>query len=182
MPRCPIEFVHRIDDGLIVRADVIDTLVEVEDPVQGLRRRRYVIPLGAEDEDWRAYVAQIDAGAIASYDFCRCELVADEQLIDDELHLGGVEQHKTAPVLLELEVTRRLGVDLAIEIVLFRPESIGWIEVLEVANEPGAVKLAVAEVARQRGQPTAARAARPYSASDSGRAPPPSRRAVSPRR
>ena len=87
------------------------------------------------------------------------ELVADEQLIGDELHFLGVEQYMPAPPLLEFEIARRLGVDLGIEVVVLRPEGVGRVEVLEVRHEPRAVELAVAEIAHQCGEPSAAQQA-----------------------
>jgi hypothetical protein len=61
-----------------------------------------------------------------------------------------------APPALELEIARRFGVDLGIEIVLLRPQRVRRIQVLEVGDQPGAVELAVAEVAQQRRRPAAA--------------------------
>ena len=84
------------------------------------------------------------------------EIVADEQLVDDELDFLGVEIDVAAPPALEAEVARRLGVDLGIEIVLLGPERVGRILVLEILHQPGAVELAVAEIAGERGQPAAA--------------------------
>ena len=64
MPRWPIELVHRVDNRLPVRADVLDAVVEIEDPVQRLRGRRDVVGLGTEYEDGRGDVAQIETVAI----------------------------------------------------------------------------------------------------------------------
>src|SRR5262249_581872 len=57
------------------------------------------------------------------------------------------------------EVARRFGVDLGIEVVLLAPQRVGWILVLEILNQPGAIEFAVPEVARQCGQPAAAKEA-----------------------
>ncbi len=76
------------------------------------------------------------------------EIVADEQLVDDELDFLGIEIDVAAPPALEAEIALGFGVDLGIEIVLLAPERIGGIEVLEILHQPGAVELAVAEVAR----------------------------------
>src|SRR5436309_1888209 len=83
------------------------------------------------------------------------ELVADEQLVDDELDLFSVEVDVAAPPALETEIARRLVVDLGIEIVLLRPQSIGGILILEILHQPGAVELPVAEIAGKRGKPAA---------------------------
>src|SRR5215470_6256614 len=84
------------------------------------------------------------------------ELVADEQLIDDELDLFGVQVDVAAPPFLEAEITRRLGVDLGIKIVLLGPQRVGGILVFEILHQPSAVELAVAEIAGKRRQPAAA--------------------------
>ena len=52
--------VDRIDDGLAVGADLVDVLVEVENPAERLLRRRDVVALRAEHHDRRADVAQVD--------------------------------------------------------------------------------------------------------------------------
>ena len=52
----------------------------------------------------------------------RGQLVADEQLVGDALHLVRVEQDVAAPPFLEFEETRRFGVDLGVEIVVLGPE------------------------------------------------------------
>ena len=65
---------------------------------------------------------------------------------------------------------------------MLRPERVGWIEALEVRDEPRAVELAVAEVSHQRGEPAAAQQAARCSAWGSAAARLPSRTAASPRR
>src|SRR5262249_28205982 len=87
------------------------------------------------------------------------EIVADEQLIDDELHFLGVEIDVASPPALETQIAWRLGVDLGIEIVLLGPKRVGGILILEILHQPGAVELAVAEVAGEGGEPAAARRA-----------------------
>ena len=93
------------------------------------------------------------------------KVVADEQFIDDELDFLGVQIDVAAPPLLEAEIARCLGVDLGIEIVLLAPERVRRVLVLEILHQPGAVELAVPEVARQRGEPAAAEQGRRNSAS-----------------
>ena len=107
------------------------------------------------------------------------ELVADEQLVDDELDLLGVEIDVAAPPALEAEIARRLGVDLGIEIVLLGPQRVGRVLVLEILHQPGAVELAVTEIAGRARSASCRRAGRRCSASDSCRARPPSTTAAS---
>ena len=135
MPRWPILLVDGVDDGLAVGADVVDAVVEVEDPVERLLRRGDVVALRAEDHDRRADVAQVDRGAVGGADLAGGELVADEELVDDELHLLGVQRDVAAPPLLEVEVALGLGVDLGPEIVLLGPERVGRVLVLEVLHQ-----------------------------------------------
>ena len=87
------------------------------------------------------------------------EVVADEQFIDDELDFLGVQIDVPAPPALEFEIASRLGVDLGIEVVLLGPQRVGGILVLEILHQPGAVELAAAEIAGQRGQPASAQQA-----------------------
>ncbi len=169
--------VDTVDDRLAVRADVLDAGVEVGDPAQRLLRRGDVVALGAEDDDRRADLAQVDPHAVRGHQLGRRQLVADEQVVDDVLHLLGVEQDVAAPVALEAEIALGLGVDLRVDIVLLGPERIGGVQVLEVLDQPGAVEEAVAEVARERGEPAAAEQPAACSASGSRRARRPSRRA-----
>ena len=62
-----------VNNGLAMRPYVVDALVEIEDPAESLLRRRDVICLRAEDDDRRAYIAQIDTGAIRRYDLSRSQ-------------------------------------------------------------------------------------------------------------
>ena len=52
---------QRIDDRLSPGDDLVDVVVEVENPVERLLGRSDVITPGAEHDDWRFDVAQIDA-------------------------------------------------------------------------------------------------------------------------
>src|SRR5262249_43520074 len=125
-------------DGLAVGADFVDVLVKIENPSERLLRRRDVVALRAEHDDGRADVAEIDRGAVRCLNSAGGEIVADEQLIDDELHLLGVEIDVTSPPALETQIARRLGVDLGVEVVLLGPERVGGILILEVLHQPGA--------------------------------------------
>src|SRR5215469_6090669 len=93
--------VDRVDDGLAIGADLLDVVVEIEDPAQRLLRRGDVVALGAEYHDRRADIAQIDGIAPRRLDVTRGEMIADKQLVDDELNLRGVEIDVTAPPALE---------------------------------------------------------------------------------
>ena len=52
--------VDRVDDRLAVGADLVDVVVEIENPAERLLRRRDVVALRAEHDDRRADVAQVD--------------------------------------------------------------------------------------------------------------------------
>ncbi|MCE3250881.1 MAG: hypothetical protein K0R41_4706, partial [Geminicoccaceae bacterium] len=146
----------RVDDDLLVGADLVDAVVEVRDPVQRLRRRRDVVAPRRDHDDRRADVPQVDAPAVGGLDRAARQLVADEQLVGDEAHLllGGEEV--AAPPLLEAEIARLLGVHLGVEVVRLGPERVRGVKVLEVRDQVSPVELAVAEVAHERGQPGAA--------------------------
>ena len=67
---------------------------------------------------------KIEAAAVAGHDLGRGELVADEQVVDDPLHLLGIEEDVAAPPFLEAQIARAFGVDLGVEIVLLGPERV----------------------------------------------------------
>ena len=105
-PEMADRLMHGVDDGLAERPDLVDIVIEVENPVQRLLRRRDVVALRAEHHDRRANVAKVDGGAVRCLDAPRGQLVADEQLVDDELDFLGIEVDVPAPPALELEVAR----------------------------------------------------------------------------
>ena len=152
-------FVDRVDDRLAVGADLVDVLVEIEDPSERLLRRRDVVALRAEHHDRRADAAEIDRASVGKLDPTGREVVADEELVDDELDLFRVEIDVAAPPALEAEIARGFGVDLGIEIILLAPQRVGRVEALEILHQPGAVELAMAEIAGQRREPAAAQQA-----------------------
>ena len=77
IPRCPADLVDTVDDRLAVRPDFIDVFVKVQNPAEGLLRRRDVVALGTEHDDGRPNIAQVDGSAIGglacdrSQDCCR---------------------------------------------------------------------------------------------------------------
>src|SRR4026208_454652 len=93
-----------VDDRLSVRADIIDILVKIENPIERLLRRRDVVAPRAEDEDGRANVAGIDGRSIGTPNHTGRKLVADEELVDDLLHLFTIEHDMAAPIALEIEI------------------------------------------------------------------------------
>ena len=60
-PKVANAFVDGIDNGLAAGTDIVILGVEIGDPAQGLLRRRDVVALGAEADDRRADIAQVDA-------------------------------------------------------------------------------------------------------------------------
>ena len=94
--------------------------------------------------------------AVGHLDPAGGEIVADEQFIDDELDFLGVQIDVPAPPAFEFEIAIGLGVDLGIDVVLLGPQRVRGILVLEILHQPGAVELAAAEIAGQRGQPASA--------------------------
>jgi hypothetical protein len=71
-----------------------------------LLRRGDVVALGAETDDRRTDVAQVDAHPVAGDDFGGGQPVANEQLIDDPLHFLGVEVDVAPPPFLEFQEAR----------------------------------------------------------------------------
>ena len=105
-------FMNRIDDGLPIGPDLIYVGIAIEDPVQRLLRRGDIVALGAEHHDRRPDIAQVYLLAVGHFDLAGGEIVADEELIDDELDLLGVQIDVPAPPAFEFEVSLGLGIDL----------------------------------------------------------------------
>src|SRR5262249_61596788 len=101
--------------------------------------------------------APVYASAGRQTDLRGGELSYDEEFVDDELHLLGVEKDMAAPPLLEFKIARRLGIDLRIEVVLLRPDCVRRVQAFEVRDEPRTVELAVAEVTHKCGEPAPAK-------------------------
>ncbi len=152
-------FVDGVDDGLAVGQDFGLVLVQVGNPAQRLRGRGDVVALGAEHHDGRTDVAQVDADAVGGHQTRGRQAVAHEEVVDDVLDLGAIQEHVAAPPFLEAQVAAGLGVDVGVEVVLLGPQGVGRIQVLEVLHQPGAVELAVAQIAGHGRQPTAAQQA-----------------------
>ena len=102
----------RIDDRLPVGADFIDTVVKIENPSERLLGRGDIVALRAEYDDRRANASQVDCGSVRGLNSASREVVADEQLIDDELDLLGIEIDVAAPPAFESEVAWRFRIDL----------------------------------------------------------------------
>lgn len=126
---------HRIDDGLAAGADIVVLGIQVDDPAQRLLRRGDVVALGAEADDRRANVAQVDPLAGTRDDLRRGESVADKQLIDDPLNLLGIEVDVATPPFLELKKALGTGIDRLPDVVVLAPVRISWVEVLEVLDQ-----------------------------------------------
>src|SRR5262245_26782049 len=138
-----------------MRADVVDMVVKIEDPSERLLGRRDVVTFRTEHDDGRADVAQVYRAAVGRLDLAGGKIVADEQLIDNELDLAGIQVDVPTPVALEAEIARDFGIDLRVDIILFGPYRVRRMEVLEILHEPGAVELATAEIASEGGEPAA---------------------------
>ena len=83
-------------------------------------------------------------------------MIADEQFVDDELDLLGVEVDVAAPPALETQIAFGFRVDLRIQTVLLAPQRIRRVQIFEILHQPGAVEFSGSEIAGQRCQPAAA--------------------------
>ena len=152
----PDGLVQTVDDGPVRVANVIHIAVEVENPAKRLWRRADVVALGGEDDDRRGDVADIEHRAVMRFQRVAGQLVADEQVVDQELQLVAIKLDEVAPPFLEGKVAFGVAVDMDEDLVLLAPEPVRRVQHVEVQDQPGAVELAMAEVAGQRGQPAAA--------------------------
>src|SRR6516225_2109737 len=103
--------VDGVHDGLTIGADFVHVVVEVENPSQRLLRRRYVVALRAKYDDRRANIPQINRGAIRDANIPSRQIIPNEQLIDDELNLLGVEIDMAAPPALKAEIAGGFRID-----------------------------------------------------------------------
>src|SRR6516162_3583464 len=104
--------VDGVHDGLPIGADFVHVVVEIEDPSQRLLRRRYVVALRAKYDDRGANIAQINRGTVRNSNIPSRQIIPNEQLIDDELNLLGVEIDMAAPPALKAEIAGGFGIDL----------------------------------------------------------------------
>jgi hypothetical protein len=155
-PKVADAFVDGIDDGLAAGTDIVILGVEIGDPAQGLLRRRDVVALGAEADDRRADIAQVDALAGTGHDFSRGQFVADKQLINDPLDFLAVEIDVATPPFFKFEEALGAIIDVRPDVVILAPQRVGRVEVFKVLDQIGASKLAVIQVAGQRRHPAAA--------------------------
>src|SRR6516165_9768597 len=147
---------HSVDYGLSIGPDLVDVIIEIKNPVERLLYRRDVVALRAEHHDRRADITKVDGGPIGGFDAPCRKVVANEQLVNDELDFLGIQVDMATPPALELEIARWFGVDFGIDIILLGPERVGGVLVLEISNQPTAIELAAPGVAGQRRQPRAA--------------------------
>src|SRR5215471_2186571 len=103
--------VDRVDDGLAIGPDFVEVFVEIQNPSQRLLRRSNIVALRAKYDDGRANVPQIDRGAVRRTNIPGRQIIANEQFIDDELDLFGIEIDMAAPPALEAEIAGRFGID-----------------------------------------------------------------------
>src|SRR5579872_6848691 len=154
--KVPDALMHGVHDGLAERPDLIDIVVEVENPVERLLRRGDVVAFRAEYHDRRANIAQIDGGAVRYFDASGGEIIADEKLIDDELDFLGIEVDVPAPPALELEISRRFGIDFGINVILFGPKRVCRILIFKILHQPAAIEFSAADIAGKSRQPATA--------------------------
>jgi len=82
--------------------------------------------------------------------------VADEEVVDQELQFVSVQLDEISPPFFELEVARRIGVNVRIDLVLLAPQPVRGVQNVEVQDQRGTVDLPFAEIAGHRGEPAAA--------------------------
>ena len=135
MARCPIFLAYAIDDRSAGGADIVDVPIEIEDPAERLRRRTDVVLRRGEHDDRRGDAAKIKDRAIARLELIAGQLVADEEVVDQELQFVAVQLDEVAPPFLELEVALRIGVDVGIDLVLLAPQPIRRVQNVEVQDQ-----------------------------------------------
>ena len=147
MPRWPtIYSLDGVDDGLAPGADVVDAVVEVERTPSSACCGVMLSPLEQN--------TTMASGSSAGQQQCRRvrtgrEVVADEGLVDDPLHLHQAFRRDVTTRRFSNWRRFRLGVDLGPEVVCFGPEGVAQgscaLEVLSTRAAPS--KMPCAEVA-----------------------------------
>src|SRR5262245_58297556 len=94
----------RVDNGLSIGSDLVNILIQIEDPVERLRGRRDVVALRAKHHDWGSDIAKVHSNAFACLDCALGKMIANEQLIDNEWYLVGVEVDVAAPPAFEAKI------------------------------------------------------------------------------
>src|SRR6516225_1044604 len=148
--------INDVEDPLAAPPDLVHALVIVENPVERLLRRRYVVALRAETDDRRLDLADIEADAVAGHDLGGRELVADKEIVDHPLQFLAAQQHEVAPPLLEMQVVAFLPLRVRPNVVLFLPQCVGGVQIVEIRDQPGGVEHAVAQIAHQAVEPASA--------------------------
>src|SRR4051794_40138714 len=116
--------VHQADNHLPARLQILCRGVEVRDPVEGLLRRRDVVTKRGEQDDGGADSPKVEGVPLGPLCAPGCELVADEQVVDDPLDFLPAHQKEAAPPALKFQKALRLGVDLGEEVVVFLEERV----------------------------------------------------------
>src|SRR5208282_1518989 len=144
--------VDHVDDALTANPDLLLVGIGVDDPVERLLGRRDVVAPGREHDDRRADRLDVERPAVLDAGLAARQLVADEQLLDDPVDLGLVQEMEAAPPFLELEEARPRTLRRGEEIVILAEVIASRIEELEIRHEMRAVELATAEVGKQEGR------------------------------
>ncbi|MNV21010.1 hypothetical protein D3C71_1119340 [compost metagenome] len=145
--------VPQVDDGTscVMQSEIAG--INIGDPVQCLLGRGDVVSVGTEHHHRYFDPFQVNATVLAAE--TAGQLVADEKVIDNPLNLFAIEQGRAAPPAFEVEEARSLAVDLAEQLVVLGPIGVGRVQVFEIADQPGTVKAAIAQVAAQASHPAA---------------------------
>lgn len=109
------------DDRSAGGADIVYISIEIENPAECLRRRTDVVFCRGEHDDRRGNTAKIKDRFTTRLELIPGQLVAGEEVIDQELQLVVVQLDKVAPPFLEPEIALRIGVDMRIDFVLLCP-------------------------------------------------------------
>src|SRR3954466_14717473 len=86
--------------------------------VEGLLGRGDVVTERGKQDDRGADGPQVEGVPFGPFGATGCELVADEQVVDDPLDLFPVHQEEAAPPALKFQKALRLCVDLGKEVVV----------------------------------------------------------------
>ena len=152
-PQMADAVMHRIDDALTAGLDFANAGIGVDDPVQGLGRRRNVVAVRREDDHRGAHIAQIDVQTTIQIDAATGQFVADEQVFDNPADFVFVHEIEAGPPAFEFQETFGPVIHVGKDFVILFPKGVGGVHVFEILDQIGPVEFAIAQIGQHHGRP-----------------------------
>ena len=151
----PHAFMQHINDGASGGGNGAFVAPRVNDPVQGLRRRRDVVTPGGKHHHWCGDLAQVNGLAALIHGAAR-QAVADKQVFHNRFDLAAGHAEIATPPAFKLQKPLGFGVHRRPQVVVFVPQGVGRVQLLEIFHQVGTIKTIRTEVAGKGRQPRTA--------------------------